>query len=307
MRRFKRNYKEYLKVLLSFVVGIFLALGIGYAATIFFNSNVVSYDNSNSDLTSTDVQGALDELYNKCHDAATTCPDGVYCENSFEDKFPGYTKINQLCTTSTDETTEPYINTGLKYSNGCGNNTDCFYGFYTEFTIKSFTTLNANSKDKVIFGGGGPEWTTSGFYLDYNFSSTPYIYLRNNSSEYSGSTVPANPQSIESGKRYAIYYRYNSGKGNNDLWIFSTRRETLTEVAPFGTDHTTFIFAYNQTGTPRWTSHICMHKVYFSNNSGPVKMFTPCKRNSDGKLGMCEEVNGEFYVSPGNRNFSIVG
>ena len=59
---FKRN-------ILGIIIGglIFGTAGV-YAAT-YFPSGDVTYDNTESGLSSTDVQGAIDELYNACSEA----------------------------------------------------------------------------------------------------------------------------------------------------------------------------------------------------------------------------------------------
>lgn len=56
---------EKLKIVLAFILGIIISGSGVYAATILFNSNIVSYDNTSSGLTSTNVQAAIDELYAK--------------------------------------------------------------------------------------------------------------------------------------------------------------------------------------------------------------------------------------------------
>ena len=63
----KEKIKEFLKkYLIGFILG-FVSVGIVvvYAET-YFPSNDVTYDNSESGLSSTDVQGAIDELYGVC-------------------------------------------------------------------------------------------------------------------------------------------------------------------------------------------------------------------------------------------------
>lgn len=54
----------------TFVLGIILSSGVIYAYTI--SANNVSYDNSSSGINSNNVQGAIDELYNKANN--TTIP-----------------------------------------------------------------------------------------------------------------------------------------------------------------------------------------------------------------------------------------
>ena len=63
----KEKTKEFLKkYLIGFVLGIVSACTISVIAATYFPSNDVTYDNSESGLTSTNVQGAIDELYTEC-------------------------------------------------------------------------------------------------------------------------------------------------------------------------------------------------------------------------------------------------
>lgn len=55
--------KNTLKLILAFVLGITLTSSTIYAARTIFLSEELSYDNSNTGLSSTTVKGALDELY----------------------------------------------------------------------------------------------------------------------------------------------------------------------------------------------------------------------------------------------------
>ena len=61
-------------MLVGLVIGIFLSVTGVYAATTYIGNGVdLTYDNSKSGLSSTNVQDALDELYGK------SCPDGYVC------------------------------------------------------------------------------------------------------------------------------------------------------------------------------------------------------------------------------------
>ena len=53
------------KFIFGFILGIVLSSSVIYAANIFANN--VSYDNTNSGITSNNVQGAIDELYTKAN------------------------------------------------------------------------------------------------------------------------------------------------------------------------------------------------------------------------------------------------
>ena len=60
-----------------FIFGGVLFSAVSVYAVTYFPSNQVTYDNSSSKLSSTNVQGAIDELYNTCK-AATSVSSGNY-------------------------------------------------------------------------------------------------------------------------------------------------------------------------------------------------------------------------------------
>ena len=63
----KEKTKEFLKrYLIGFMLGIVSAGAIIVYAETYFPSNDITYDNKESGLSSTDVQGAIDELYGVC-------------------------------------------------------------------------------------------------------------------------------------------------------------------------------------------------------------------------------------------------
>ena len=69
----KKNYNY--KILIGLVIGIFLSVTGVYAATTYVGNGVdLTYDNSKSGLSSTNVQDALNELYGK-----SACPDRYVC------------------------------------------------------------------------------------------------------------------------------------------------------------------------------------------------------------------------------------
>ena len=63
MKKLKRILKNRIFI---FILGGLIFGAIGVLAATYFPSNQVTYDNKTSGLKSTDVQGALDELYNTC-------------------------------------------------------------------------------------------------------------------------------------------------------------------------------------------------------------------------------------------------
>ena len=80
----KEKIKNNKRFLLGILVGLLISGGSVYAASII--SKDVSYDNSSSKLTSTNVQGAIDEVYktaiDKVAEAKKECPDGKICKNA---------------------------------------------------------------------------------------------------------------------------------------------------------------------------------------------------------------------------------
>ena len=96
----KEKTKEFLKkYLIGFILGIISACTVSVIAATYFPSNDVTYDNTESGLSSTDVQGAIDELYGVCTTPATpgdaildnvdivTSGDGLYEDEYEEGKY----------------------------------------------------------------------------------------------------------------------------------------------------------------------------------------------------------------------------
>ena len=93
----KEKTKEFFKkYLIGFILGVVSAGAVIVYAETYFPSNDVTYDNKESGLTSTNVQGAIDELYQVCTKEPTagdtildntdivTSGDGLY-EDEYED------------------------------------------------------------------------------------------------------------------------------------------------------------------------------------------------------------------------------
>ncbi len=58
--------------IMIFIIGIILFCGIGVYASVTFASSTVTYSNTSSGLNSTNVQEAIDELYNSCNNSSTS-------------------------------------------------------------------------------------------------------------------------------------------------------------------------------------------------------------------------------------------
>ena len=55
----------------GFITGIIVFGGVSVIAATYFPSNQVTYENGTSGMQATDVQGAIDELYNVCFPPVT--------------------------------------------------------------------------------------------------------------------------------------------------------------------------------------------------------------------------------------------
>ncbi len=67
MRRLSKFIKSNTRLMVGIVIGATVSGSAVYAATILFNADQVGFDNTGSSLSSTNVQGALDELYTKAN------------------------------------------------------------------------------------------------------------------------------------------------------------------------------------------------------------------------------------------------
>ena len=66
-----------------FVLGIFICGTAGVYAVTYFPSNQVTYDNKTSGLKSSDVQGAIDELYSTCSSSMAAGDYLYYSVNNY--------------------------------------------------------------------------------------------------------------------------------------------------------------------------------------------------------------------------------
>ena len=72
----KKVWYKNIKIYIFIIVAIVAVSGITYSATAYlYESSDIGYDNSSSNLVSTNVQGALDELY-EMYDSSGNCPTG---------------------------------------------------------------------------------------------------------------------------------------------------------------------------------------------------------------------------------------
>ena len=138
-------------------VGIILFLvvtGIN-AAVYLYSADEVSYNNSNSNLTSTNVQDALDVLYTKCNNSTTNLPNNHSCTQKTDIKCKRATVLHtEICSNNNDSR---YWCKG----DGYALNSTITYGNST--TIEGVLTTG-DAFDCDVNGDGTFDSTTERFY-----------------------------------------------------------------------------------------------------------------------------------------------
>ena len=105
MNKIKGFVKKNYKVVIGIIIGITISVGIGVSAVA---TKDVVYDNSKSGLTSTNLQGAIDELNTKVttkiEEAKKECPDGYKCIKQNTNIVAAYTYNSSSCITGEEST-----------------------------------------------------------------------------------------------------------------------------------------------------------------------------------------------------------
>ena len=155
--KIKEKLKKNKRFLLGFLLGILISSGSVYAASII--SKDVSYDNSNSKLTSTNVQGAIDEVYktatDKIAEAKKECPEGKICKTAICKRA---TTLHTEECTQTDSST--YCSGDGYTSSGSMGTTTITYGNLGE----KGTLSSGDAFDCDVNGDGVYDSETERFY-----------------------------------------------------------------------------------------------------------------------------------------------
>ena len=182
----------------GFVLGVITAISISVIAATYFPSNDVTYDNKESGLSSTDVQGAIDELYGVCTTPSTagewvlenadivTSGDGLYADEYEEGR---------------------YIYKGANPNN--------YVAFNNEKVFWRIISINSDGTIKIMKDAsiGDIAWDTTGGTLGSNNWNRPAdlnTYL--NGDYYNSLTSTAQSQIVE-----ASYYVGAVTRNNNDM------------------------------------------------------------------------------------------
>ena len=187
--------KEFLKkYFIGFIIGVITTFSISVIAATYFPSKDVTYDNKESGLSSTDVQGAIDELYGICTKGPTTgdwvlentdivtSGDGLYADEYEEGKYT--------------------------YKGANPNN---YVTFNNEKAGWRIISINSDGTIKIMKNTsiGDIAWDTSNSN-NWNRSADLNIYL--NGDYYNSLTSTAQSQIVE-----ATYYVGAVTNDNNDM------------------------------------------------------------------------------------------
>ena len=142
--------KNKIKILLAFILGICVTSGVVYAANLLASG--VSYNNANSGLQATDVQGALDELNNKTTNYYGI--DLVYWTDSYSNTeyTPGQLPTNfeedyQTVTSGVNDNVfvrSVFMSDKIIYNSACGK-----YNGNIFCISPDYWRINGNDKDPV--------------------------------------------------------------------------------------------------------------------------------------------------------------
>ena len=189
--------KDNKKNILTILICILLSFGSVYAANIL--SKDVSYDNSSSKLTSTNVQGAIDEVYktatDKVAEAKKECPEGYKCN-----------KI--ICKRATSLHTEK-----------CSNSTTDAYCQGDGYALNDTITYGNLGTKGILFSGDAFDCDVNGDGV-YNSETERFYYV---SDMTNGVTTDSNTAVL-------IYYNNVSGgeASNSIAYAYDTNKDAYT-------------------------------------------------------------------------------
>ena len=183
------------KYLIGFILGVITTFSISVIAATYFPSNDVTYDNKESGLSSTDVQGTIDELYLTCTAEKVDVGgkdvivvdkgDGLYTDEYEEGKYT--------------------------YKGANPNN---YVTFNNEKAGWRIISINSDGTIKIIKDASIRDiaWDTSDSYGNNNWNRPADLNTYLNGDYYNSLTSTAQSQIVE-----ASYYVGAVTRNNNDM------------------------------------------------------------------------------------------
>ena len=234
----KEKAKEFMKkYLIGFILGVVSAGTIAVYAETYFPSNDVTYDNKESGLSATNVQSAIDELYNVCfppksggdiiEELVPTNPEELYKDENGDTRYYGKNPNNYI--SFNDELwriigvfdgkikiiKDTTIGEKVWASNNRNNwDTSDLKAYLNDTYYNSIKEPYKNMISNEIYylGGANNDW-------DY-FTPTDYYQAERSSNVYSGNPITTN-QYI--GLMYPSDYGYAAGKDCLNTPLFGNR------------------------------------------------------------------------------------
>ena len=202
MKTKNKKIKEFSKkYLIGFTLGLISGSIVMVYGQTYFPSNQTTYDNSNSGLSSTNVQEAIDELYNTCFPPKTggdtildevdivTSGDGLYADEYEDGKYTYKgANPNNYVTFNNEEAGWRIISIN------------------SDGTIKIMRNSDINTSDNLAWD------TAGGTYGSNNWNRPADLNTYLNSTYYNSLTLTAQSQVVE-----ATYYAGAVTRNNNDI------------------------------------------------------------------------------------------
>ena len=259
MTKIKEFSKKYL---IGFIIGIIVSRCISVIAATYFPSNQTTYDNTNSGLSSTNVQGAIDELYNVCFppkgsdtiaDLLPSNPDELYKDEHGNIRYYGANPNNYVSFNNELWRIIGVIDGKIKIirndsignyawaSNGRNNWNNASLKSYLNgdyYNSINGTYKNMISEETYYLGGATgsniPTFTASGYYNAERDSSQVYSGNPTSTTQHIGVMYPSDyGYAAGSICLSTALYNYSTTCKNSD-YLFSGEYEWLQ--APFARD-----------------------------------------------------------------------
>ena len=177
MNKIKGFVKKNYKVVIGIIIGITISVGIGVSAVA---TKDVVYDNSKSGLTSTNLQGAIDELNTKVttkiEEAKKECPDGYKCIKQNTNIVAAYTYNSSSCITGEESTCVPTSCYENKASGSCPAGTIIKYKV-NDSEEKYFHVLHDDGETMTLQQRENTVYNTAWYSSSYDNSKGPTTIL----------------------------------------------------------------------------------------------------------------------------------
>ena len=195
----------------GFVLGVITAISISVIAATYFPSKDVTYDNKESGLSSTNVQGAIDEIYGICT-TPSTAGDWVLKKEPIVDSGDGLYK-------------DEYEEGKYTYKGANPNN---YVTFNNEEAGWRIISINSDRTIKIIKDASIRDiaWDTSDSYGNNNWNRPADLNTYLNGDYYNSLSSTAQSQIVEA-KYYAGEVTYNNNDMKNQI---SDEKAVTSEV-----------------------------------------------------------------------------